>query len=126
MEPPPTQTIARFPSNVFSASKAPFPWYKSLGNVNLAIVQNPFLFCFLMDSSGRSDQQNFCFSCSLFGPPFVFFFDFVIIITNFFRDFQYKMIFPDVNYICLIYSRAARDACFSRYIALFLQLSTSR
>ena len=36
------------------------------------------------------------------------------------------MIFPDVNYICLIYSRAARDACFSRYIALFLQLSASR
>ena len=72
MEPPPTQTIARFPSNVFSASKAPFPWYKSLGNVNLAIVQNPFLVLLLMDSSGRSDQQNFCFSYSLFEPPFVF------------------------------------------------------
>ena len=48
MEPPPTQTIARFPSNVFSASKAPFPWYKSLGNVNLAIVQNPFLVLLLI------------------------------------------------------------------------------
>lgn len=36
------------------------------------------------------------------------------------------MIFPDVNYIYLIYFRAARDACFSRYIALFLQLSVSR
>ena len=36
------------------------------------------------------------------------------------------MIFPDVNYICLIYSRAACNACFSRYIALFLQLSASR
>ena len=39
MEPPPTQIIALFPSNVFKASKAPFPWYKSLGNVNLAISQ---------------------------------------------------------------------------------------
>ena len=37
MEPPPTQIIARFPSNDFSASNAPLPWYKSRGNVNLAI-----------------------------------------------------------------------------------------
>lgn len=126
MEPPPTQTIARFPSNVFSASKAPFPWYKSLGNVNLAIVQNPFLVLLLMDSSGRSDQQNFCFPTLCLSRLLSFVFDFVIIITNFSGISNTKMIFPDVNYICLIYSRAARDACFSRYIALFLQLSTSR
>ena len=90
MEPPPTQTIARFPSNVFSASKAPFPWYKSLGNVNLAIVQNPFLVLLLMDSSGRSDQQNFCFSTLCLSRLLSFVFDFVIIITNFFRYYQYK------------------------------------
>ena len=38
IDPPPTQIIARFPSNVLSASKAPFPWYRSRGNVNLAIA----------------------------------------------------------------------------------------
>lgn len=37
MEPPPTQIIAFLPLNVFNASNAPFPWYKSLGNVNLAM-----------------------------------------------------------------------------------------
>ena len=79
MEPPPTQTIARFPSNVFSASKAPFPWYKSLGNVNLAIVQNPFLVLLLMDSSGRSD--------SLFEPPFVFCFRLCYYYNKLFQGF---------------------------------------
>ena len=38
MLPPPTTTIAREPLSVFSVSSEPFPWYRSLGNVNLAIM----------------------------------------------------------------------------------------
>ena len=41
MEPPPTQIIAFLPLKVLSASSEPFPWYKSLGKVNLAIVNIP-------------------------------------------------------------------------------------
>ena len=39
MLPPPTTTMARLPSRSFSASRAPLPWYRSLGNVNLAIIE---------------------------------------------------------------------------------------
>ena len=57
------------------------------GNVNLAIVQNPFLVLLLMDSSGRSDQQNFCFSYSLFEPPFVFCFRLCYYYNKLFQGF---------------------------------------
>ena len=53
----------------------------------LAIVQNPFLVLLLMDSSGRSDQQNFCFSCSLFEPPFVFCFRLCYYYNKLFQGF---------------------------------------
>ena len=35
------KTIAFFPSNVFKASRAFSPWYKSLGNVNLCMFKCP-------------------------------------------------------------------------------------
>ena len=41
MEPPPKTNTAFLPCNVFRFSKEPFPQYKSLGNVNLAMLLPP-------------------------------------------------------------------------------------